>query len=348
MLSAADCDVTAGSFPGSVFTATDRTLDHTSVLQHALLESNGWVTLEEVLSMLPEFRQEEVKSTIDMATSKNLCEVKFTGDGTKFLRALGVELKVARVDEIEVLPIADAPPADDTLQYVSMVAPRVLSEDLVVFSATEAPTQVASLSPPPPGLVGDADTLVSTSPQTLLQSTDLGNTRYLQNGESDSAKTGTACECVSVDGVAKVDDRTATREEASSTSSGLRSTARGHGTSSPAASVSSVGGAAVEDRSLVSESRDAVAVAGETKSVSALECGPLKCANHRCRYLVHSSSDVSWPFCCGRCWCRHTGVMRGRAAHGEFCERREAGPSAVAAHYTPTEDDLAVVAEAAS
>merc|ERR1719510_2780623 len=37
----------------------------------------------------------------------------------------------------------------------------------------------------------------------------------------------------------------------------------------------------------------------------------LKCANPTCFYLVHSSPEAG-PFCCGRCWCRFTKVMKGR------------------------------------
>ena len=210
MLFAADCDVMAGSVPGSV-TPTDRTLDLSSVLQRALLEANGWVTLEEVLSMLPEFRQEEIMSTIETAMSENLCETKFYVDGTKIFRALGAEFRFAPLGEIEVLAPADAraPPADETQHAVSMMATLTVPEDLVGLSVNEVSAQVAPLSPPPQVLVGDADPLASTAQQTSPQPSDLGNARHLQSGESDCAMTGTASECGSVDGVPKVGEEEA-------------------------------------------------------------------------------------------------------------------------------------------
>lgn len=327
----------------------DGTLDVSLFLQHTLLEASGWVKLDEVFAKLDVFPAKEVMATIEAAASRDMFEVKSDANGAKIVRAIGAQSK-PRIVEIEVLA------ADALVRREEM--PHAVSTLLVaVPDLVAAPTQVSTLSLPAPAFVADADPLASTSPPTSPQSPDLEKPFHLQNVENDCgslslhAKTRTASECVSVDGVPTVDDHTpTTMEGASHTSSELRSTAGGHGTFSPSTSVSSVESTA--GRTLMSESRDELAVVDvvsqekETKFVSAVECGTLKCANPRCRYLVHSSSDLSWPFCCGRCWCRHTGVMRGRAAHGDFCERREAGPGAVAAQYTLTEDDLATVAEA--
>mmetsp|Transcript_36457 Transcript_36457/g.79783 ORF Transcript_36457/g.79783 Transcript_36457/m.79783 type:complete len:254 (+) Transcript_36457:37-798(+) len=63
------------------------------------------------------------------------------------------------------------------------------------------------------------------------------------------------------------------------------------------------------------------------------------CANPRCNYLVHTEKSF-WPFCCGRCWCRHTKVMKGRVAHGEFCEQRRGADWNPRASYTPMPDEL--------
>jgi len=48
-----------------------------------------------------------------------------------------------------------------------------------------------------------------------------------------------------------------------------------------------------------------------------------RCANTHCWFLIHSDPQYG-PFCCGRCWARSTGAMRGNRAHGPFCERIEA------------------------
>lgn len=74
----------------------------------------------------------------------------------------------------------------------------------------------------------------------------------------------------------------------------------------------------------------------------------LLCANPNCSYLVHSNSDEVGPFCCGRCWNRHTKVMKGKHAHGEFCERRSPpeGVDVPRAIYIPSKDDLEIIDQA--
>lgn len=71
----------------------------------------------------------------------------------------------------------------------------------------------------------------------------------------------------------------------------------------------------------------------------------VRCANPNCHYLVHSSGEFG-VFCCGMCWCRHTRVMKGRSAHGEFCERIPASHRAQQTVYVPTAEDMAVIHEA--
>lgn len=71
-----------------------------------------------------------------------------------------------------------------------------------------------------------------------------------------------------------------------------------------------------------------------------------RCANPNCYYLVHSVDREMGPFCCGRCWCRFTGVMKGRTAHGEFCEKRLPTYDDVPkATYTPSARDLEIINE---
>ncbi|CAK0910554.1 unnamed protein product [Prorocentrum cordatum] len=73
----------------------------------------------------------------------------------------------------------------------------------------------------------------------------------------------------------------------------------------------------------------------------------LRCASPNCHYLVHSSGSPEYgPFCCGRCWSRHVGVMRGRVAHGPNCERRPAPSTTRRARYVPTAADQEIIDEA--
>jgi len=68
----------------------------------------------------------------------------------------------------------------------------------------------------------------------------------------------------------------------------------------------------------------------------------LRCARPNCQYLVHSTNDFG-QFCCGTCWCRHTGIGRGGSAHSEFCEQQEASYGSPAATYDPNLNELELI-----
>jgi len=69
---------------------------------------------------------------------------------------------------------------------------------------------------------------------------------------------------------------------------------------------------------------------------------PIKCASPNCKYLVHSRRDYG-QFCCGTCWCRHTGIAHGRSAHGDTCERREACYDTPSATYEPSPNEMELI-----
>lgn len=313
--------------------ATDERLSEASV-RRGVLESGGWVKC----GLLPanELPEDEIISMIEEATSKKLYEVKEGEDGAK-IRALSAEWQhdVAEVfDEKPTTPDYNLLAISVTVPVEAADLPKDSAEDDVVPTACGTPPQIIA---PPPGL--DISNRLMSAPPCPSPT---GTMQAEQDRRScfQSVKSEMHASDLARSDFGLSDGSVADVNVQHSDMSFERDGDLGEPLRSGASRVDAVVQTDPHEVAVV----EVVSFEGGVGSVS--ECEPLKCANPKCRYLVHSSSDGSWPFCCGRCWCRYTGVMRGRVAHGEFCERFEAGPGAVAAQYKPTEEDLAIVAEA--